>query len=347
MAALTHSGTPDHRSVLTIGTFDGVHRGHAELVRMARGIADAAAEPGVKVVAMVFDPHPLSIVAPHACPPVLMPFEAKAAHLRDLGADEVERLLPEPALLGLSPAQFLNKVAAERRPLAIVEGRDFCFGKNRAGDTDMLCALTRPLGIEARIVDPVEVVLGDHSIVRASSTLCRWLLAHGRVDDAARVLGRFHTLSGEVVQGDQRGRTIGFPTANLATTSLPPADGVYAARATLGDGRVFAAAVNVGERPTFAGARRTVEAFLIGTAQDAGRAWAPLPDLPEYGWRLQLELVAFLRDQVRFPGIEAFKAQLARDTARAGALVRPLLERTRTRPKENLVAVGSHTEGAS
>ncbi len=347
MAVSTHPGTPDRRSVLTIGTFDGVHRGHAELVRVARSIADAAHEPGVKVVAMVFDPHPLSTIAPQACPAVLMPFETRAACLRELGAGEVERVRPEPALLGLSPAAFLNKVASEHRPLAIVEGRDFCFGKDRAGNTDVLCALARPLGIEVRIVDPVEVVLGDHSLVRASSTLCRWLLAHGRVDDAARVLGRFHTLSGEVVKGDQRGRTIGFPTANLATAGLPPADGVYAARATLNDGRVFAAAVNIGERPTFAGARRTVEAFLIRAEHEAGRAWAPLPDLPGYGWNLQLELVGFLRDQARFPGIEALRAQLARDTVRAAALVEPLLDGAQPRATRDLLAVGTHTEGAS
>ncbi len=127
----------------------------------------------------------------------------------------------------------------------------------------MLAELGARLGFRTEVVESVEVVLNDHSIVKASSSICRWLVQQGRVRDVATVLGRPYRVGGLVMQGDRRGRTAGFPTANLAIEALPPADGVYAARATLPDGRTFPAAVNIGERPTFAGAARTFEAHLI------------------------------------------------------------------------------------
>ena len=319
----TPSGT-----VITIGTFDGVHVGHAALVRAARQLADGHGGGRLSVVAMVFDPHPLTTIAPAAAPARLMSFEDKAACLRALGADEIVRLEPRRELLDLSPEAFLDAQVVPRRPVAVVEGWDFCFGKNRAGDTDLLCRLGSGRGFATQVVEPVLVALNDHSVVRAASTLCRWLLAQGRVDDAAIVLGRPHTLTGRVVQGDRRGRAIGFPTANLETASLLPADGVYAAAARLEDGRVFPAAVNIGERPTFAGAARTVEAHLITHGGPTARgAWSALPGLAEYGWTVRLDLLMFMRDQMRFPGIPALCGQLARDVERA----RCAFARSRTR----------------
>ena len=331
------------QSVITIGTFDGVHVGHAALARAAREIADNFASrthEQAHVVAMVFDPHPLTLLAPAAAPARIMGFDEKSARLRALGVDVVLRLEPRRELLDLSPEEFLERLVMPRRPLAIVEGNDFCFGKNRSGDATLLCSLGRRLGFETRVVEPVLVVFNDHSVVRASSTMCRWLLARGRVNDAAIMLGRPHTLSGTVVRGDRRGRTIGFPTANVETGDLLPADGVYAARAILPDGRTSPAAVNIGARPTFAGSTRTIEAHLIdapsGTTDADGhvsgglggerpRAWVPLAGVPEYGWKLSLELIAHVRDQVRFPGIEALRGQLTRDIERvrrvAGARV--------------------------
>jgi len=172
------------------------------------------------------------------------------------------------------------------------------------------------------VVRPVEVVLEDLTVARASSSLVRWLVRHGRARDAAAVLGRPHELRGVVVPGDRRGRTIGFPTANLRTDDLRPADGVYAAMARLEDGREFAAAVNVGSRPTFAGVEHRVEAHLLmeedgGWAPGSdGRSWRPVPGLPEYGWGLTLALVGWIRDQVRFDSPERLVEQIGRDLAR-------------------------------
>lgn len=307
-------------SVITIGSFDGVHRGHAALVAAARARADAAA-PGTRVIALVFDPHPLTLINPETAPPRLSRFVDRARLLRDAGADDVIRLEPSPELLGHSPEAFIDRQVERFAPIAFVEGADFRFGRGRAGDTALLAALGTTRHFQAIVLDPVEVTLDDHSIVPASSTLCRWLLKHGRVRDAARVLGRPHALPGTVVPGDRRGRTIGFPTANIQTDVLAPGDGVYAAWAALPDGRRHPAAVNVGARPTFAGASRTIEAHLLLESASRGTAWAPVQGLPEYGWPVTLEFIGRLRDQARFAGIDALVAQLHRDRARAAEVL--------------------------
>lgn len=306
---------PPGRSIVSIGTFDGVHRGHAALLRAARSRAEALA---ARAVVMAFDPHPLTALKPDAAPARLTTWPEREALLRAAGADEVIRLRPVPAVLGLSADEFIRHVIADVSPVEFVEGPDFHFGRGRAGNIDWLRAALPALGVALRVLDPVEVDLIDQSIVPASSTITRWLLAHGRVADVARVLGRRYALTGTVVRGDRRGRGIGFPTANLRTELMLPADGVYAARAVLPDGLAFPAAVHVGPRPTFGAPERTVEAHLItAAATAASTAWSPLPGVPEYGWELRLELVSHLRDQAVFPGLDAIRAQLARDVARA------------------------------
>lgn len=301
-------------TAITIGSFDGVHRGHAGLLSEARRIAG----PAGRVVALVFDPHPLTIINPSAAPARLTTYPERERLLRRHGADDVDRLEPSPEILTQTPDQFLEGIASKYHPRGIVEGPDFRFGHRRLGDVAMLAQIGARLGIPVTVLDPVFVALDDHSEAPASSTLCRWLLRHGRVADAARVLGRPHVLTGEVVRGDRRGRTIGFPTANIASDILPPADGVYAAWAELADGRRFSAAVNVGARPTFAGAARTIEAHLITGPNNSNTApdWSALPGLPEYGWNVRLEFMAFLRDSAAFPGVAALVAQLDRDRAR-------------------------------
>ncbi len=319
------------RSVITIGSFDGVHRGHAALIAAARAFADHGNTGGTpvppnhrsdtRVIALVFDPHPLTLVSPENAPPRLSRFEDRAQRLRDAGADEVIRLEPTPELLGLSPEAFIDRQVERFAPVAFVEGADFRFGRGRAGDTALLAALGTARHFQAIVLDPVEVVLDDHAIVPASSTLCRWLVKNGRVRDASRVLGRPHSVPGTVVPGDRRGRTIGFPTANIETDVLVPGDGVYAAWAALADGRRFAAAVNVGARPTFAGAARTIEAHLLLDGASTRTARAPVRGLPEYGWSVTLEFIGRLRDQARFAGIDALVAQLHRDRARAAEVL--------------------------
>ncbi len=308
--------------VATIGVLDGVHLGHAALVRAARSIANA--RDISRVVAFSFDPHPLAALRPESVPPRLTTWDQRERFLREAGADEVIRLSPTPDLLALDPAAFLAGIVRDHAVRAIVEGSDFRFGHKRAGDVQLLQWLAPRLGFEAHIVEPVSATLNDHSIVRASSTMARWLLTNGRVADAAIVLGRPYELDAIVERGDRRGRTIGFPTANLKTDQLLPADGVYAGLATLPSGRTVPAAVNVGKRPTFQNAPPTLESHLLldtgSTHSRAARAWAPVENLPEYGWPLRLRLVHWLRDQIKFASLEALTAQLEIDCTRVAEI---------------------------
>jgi len=291
-------------TVVTLGNFDGVHLGHQALLRAAR---QRAGEHG-KVIAAAFAEHPASILRSKPLAPPITTFERRAQLLQAHGADEVVPIHPTADLLSLSPDAFLDSFIGEHQPAAIVEGDDFRFGKGRAGDTDTLRDLSARHQVETIIVDEVEVGLTDQLVVRCSSTITRWLLERGRVADAAIVLGRPHQLSGTVVRGDRRGRTIGFPTANLDTAALPPADGIYAGFATLGDGARWPAAISVGTKPTFDGDARAVEAYLCGWDGPAGPAAEN-----EYGWGCTLDLVAWIRGQVRFESVGALVEQIERD----------------------------------
>jgi riboflavin kinase/FMN adenylyltransferase len=235
----------------------------------------------------------------------LTTFERRAALLREAGADNVVRLVPTAEMLTKEPDAFLHDVVRTHLATHLVEGHDFRFGQKARGTTRTLEVLAQAWGLHAEIVEPVEVDLLDQSVVRASSSLVRELVACGRVRDAARVLARPHEVIGEVRQGDQRGRTIGFPTANVAAETLVPADGVYAATAVLDDGSRHPAAVNIGTRPTFQGVDRRVEAHLIGASMPMA-----------YGWRVRLEFHSYVRDQVRFDGVPRLVAQLKADCRR-------------------------------
>lgn len=312
------------RTVVTIGTFDGVHVGHAALVHQARRIADATAD-GTRVVAMAFDPHPMTVLAPDRAPARLTSFEHRAELLGAAGADEVVRLEPTGNLLALSPEEFIDAVVKDLNPVAVVEGPDFHFGRGRAGSVETLRELGQRKGFDVHVVPPVEVVLTDTTVARASSTLTRWLLAHGRVRDAAAVLGRPYEMRGVVERGDQRGRAIGFPTANLASESVAPGDGVYGGVATLEDGRTFLAAISVGDKPTFGGTGRVVEAYFLPETEEPGavgtlREWSPIPGLPEYGWSVRLRFDHWIRDQVKFDSVEELLEQMARDCDRVRAM---------------------------
>lgn len=312
-------------TAITIGTLDGVHLGHAGLLRVGR----EAVGKGGRVVALVFDPHPASVLRPGSEPARLTTFAQRKRLLREAGADEVERLEPTAELLGQSPAEFLRSVVERWKPSAVVEGGDFHFGRGRAGTPRVLAALGQDLGFCTIIAPAREAVLSDHAVVRCSSTLARWLVSQGRVHDAGAVLGRGYELEGEVVRGDRRGRAIGFPTANVVCGQLLPADGVYAAEAVMPGGEVLGAAVNVGARPTFSGVERRVEAHVLAEGLE-GRGvrgpadWQPLEGVAEYGWTLRLRLRAFVRDQVRFASVGDLVAQLERDVARVRSMLNVL-----------------------
>lgn len=306
------SGARPSSSVVTIGNFDGVHLGHAALIRRARRIAG----DGGRVIALVFDPHPLSFLRPSATPARLSTFEQRRRWLSELRVDDVHRLEPTKELLSLSPEAFLEALVEEHHPSAIVEGSDFCFGKGRAGDVETLRELSSRFGYSAEIVPTVEGALDDELVIPVSSTNVRGLVREGRMRDAAALLGRPYEIVGRVVEGDRRGREIGCPTANLDTPLLAPRDGVYAGLARLDDGRTFPAAVSVGTKPAFGDdLPRAVEAHLLG--------WdGPIPEgAPEYGWTLRLEVRHWLRDQAPYPSVDALMTQIKRDIERTRAAI--------------------------
>lgn len=302
------------RTVITIGNFDGVHLGHAALLREARALAG----PSARVVALVFHPHPISILRPEQAPAMLTTFDRRVELLRQLGADDVIRLDPTPDILDLTPEAFIDRVIADHNPAAFVEGADFRFGKGRAGDVHTLARLGKAKGLHVSVIDPVEAALTDQTIVTASSTIARWLASRGRVADAARVLGRPFELTGTVVRGDRRGREIGFPTANLDTDCLIPADAVYAGTAILPDQRELPAAIHVGPRATFDNTTRTVEAFILNWRGPLHDGW---PNAQEYGWPLRITFNAWLRDQATFDGVPALVEQIKRDVERTESIV--------------------------
>ncbi len=298
---------------ITIGNFDGVHRGHEALVRAARRAVGRAAGRGgdeTRVVAVTFEPHPAVLLRPEAIPPRLSLEAERTRLLRACGADEVLTLDPRSGLLERDPAAFLDELR-ERLPFdVIVEGPDFRFGKGRAGSVETLRELgARGSRFETIVVDPVDVMLTDQSVVRASSSMVRWLLAMGRVRDAAAILGRPYELTLVTARGDQRGRTIGFPTLNAAgTEQLLPMDGVYGGRVRLADGSEHLAAISIGTKPTFRsapGVARTCEAHCIG-------ATLP-PDL--YGIPFRLTCETWIRDQRAFPSLDALVERIGLDVA--------------------------------
>jgi riboflavin kinase/FMN adenylyltransferase len=288
---------------VTIGNFDGVHLGHQALLARARAVAG----PGGTVVAVTFEPHPMRLLRPELAPQnVQLPVERLQA-LRDAGADEVRVLEVKPSLLGMSAEDFIEWLKRDVGFDGIVEGPDFHFGKGRGGDIDLLRTMGAKLGFRVEMVEPVQVQLGDAGVAPASSSLLRWLLAQGRVEDVARVLGRPYAFSGSVVRGDQRGRDLGWPTCNVEHGDrILPADGVYAGVAMLPDGGRRRAAISVGTKPTFGEAERTVEAFLLDHQ-------APLD---QYGWTLTIQFDRWLREQARFDAMPALAAQMHRDVVR-------------------------------
>jgi riboflavin kinase/FMN adenylyltransferase len=305
--------------VVTIGTFDGVHRGHRALLARAHELA--AANPPAQVVALAFDPHPMTVLSPDAAPARLTTFEQRCRLLLEAGADRVERLKPTPQLLGLSAETFIRRLVAKHHSMAFVEGPDFRFGRARQGDVDALKRLGEELGFACEVVPRITAVLSDHNLVPATSTMLRWLIAQGRVRDAAAILDRPYALTGRVVRGDRRGRAIGFSTANLSTQCLLPADGVYAGMVALPDGRRFAAGVHVGGRETFGDPRRTIEAHILGAPVVTIKGTQLITGLPEYGWTMELSLIVWLRDQMRFESVNQLVAQMRRDCERAAGIV--------------------------
>ncbi len=293
---------PARGCVITIGNFDGVHLGHRLLVETARQRAEGSHLP---VVVATFDPHPLAIVAPQHAPPRLTTLAERLALLERVGADAAVVLRSCPALLEQSARQFLVELARACRPRVIVEGPTFTFGRGREGTVETLRAYAARLGYDVVIVE--ELHAGDQAHRPAiNSSAIRAALRAGNVRLANEMLGRPYRICGTVVPGDQRGRTIGFPTANLDhIPHLLPREAVYAAAAQLDDDELHLCAVNIGPQPTFAQDRPRVEAHLLGWSGELS------------GRRVGLHLLACLREQRRFASADDLVTQLHDDVAHA------------------------------
>ena len=285
--------------VLSIGNFDGVHRGHQRILEVARGCRQ---QGGGEFVVATFEPHPLTVLRPEKAPPRLTPPGLKRELLAAAGVDRLIVLPPTPDVLDLSAEDFWRFIRDGFRPAHLVEGGSFTFGKGRGGTIPKLREWTTGTNVRLHVVESVEVALLDLTVVPVSSSLTRWLLAHGRVRDAAICLGRPFTLEGPVVKGYQRGRTIGVPTANLdCGDQIVPLEGVYAGRCSV-DGVAYPAAVSIGRMETFGDKlRRQVEAHLVGFDGDL------------YDRSLRVELLDWWREQRKYEGIEALKEQIRRD----------------------------------
>jgi riboflavin kinase/FMN adenylyltransferase len=289
----------ERRSVVIPGNHDGVHRGHRALVERALVLAK---DRGLKMLALFFDPHPLAVLDPSRAPTPLTTVARRVELLRALGIDEVVVQRFDPALSSVEAPDFVRDyLVGTYGAEAVVVGPDFRFGHRARGDTKLLETLGADLGFSVHLVEPVE-----HGGERVSSTRVRDLLAQGEVERAAELLVRYHDTGGRVVRGDGRGRSIGFPTANLAAEPvLLPKDGVYAVAARVaGSDEVVFGAANLGVRPTFA-AGRSLEVHLIDFDGDL------------YDTDMRLGFLARIRGEQKFGGIEELVAQIGKDVARA------------------------------
>jgi len=286
-------------SVVAIGNFDGVHLGHREVLAAARAL-----RPGVPLVAVTFWPHPMFVLRPDAAPELLCDLPERIDLLRRAGADEVRVVEFSRRVADWTPGEFVGHVLAPLHPLTVVVGENFRFGRGALGTVDTL----RDLGAGAFDVVALPLVTDVSAL---SSSRVRRSLDDGDVEAAARVLGRPFRYTGIVVMGDQRGRTLGYPTANLTVPAghACPADGVYAGWLSClekPEAEPMAAAISVGTNPTFDGVERRVETYVLD-----------VEDLELYGCRIGVDFIARLRGQVKFDSLEDLIVQMDADVVAA------------------------------
>ena len=291
-----------HQPVLALGNFDGLHRGHTKIIERIRRVT---AERGGTSLVLTFDPHPPRIVRPDKAPPLLMTLDQKVEALEKAGIQGVAIVRFTAELSRWEPEMFVRAVLVDWLRVAEVwVGADFLFGRDRSGNFSLLRTLGAQYGFRAEKIDPVR-----YKEFVVSSTRIRRLVSEGRVDEAGALLGHHFYIDGTVVQGAGRGRELGVPTANIETRNeLVPPHGVYATAITI-DGILHPSVTNIGTRPTFEAGQKTV----IET-----HAWGV--DQSFYGHAVRLSFVQRLRDERRFPDVDALKAQIDADVRRARRL---------------------------
>lgn len=296
----------DRGAAVAIGNFDGVHLGHRAVIDLAR---DAAEQAGAPLGIVTFEPHPRQVFTPDAPPFRLMNAGARAHRLEKLGVEKLYELPFNAALSGLTAQEFASRILSGQLGLDhVVVGSDFCFGKGRAGTADDLRLFGAEMGFGVTITPLLDIGGGA-----VSSTAIRLALTEGRPRDAAAMLGHWHRIEGEVIRGDQRGRDLGYPTANMSIAGLhPPRFGVYAVKVDVLDGPhrgSYDGATSIGVRPMFGDNLPNCESFLFDFKGDL------------YGATLSVALVDFLRPEMKFDSLTALIAQMDADCARARTIL--------------------------
>jgi riboflavin kinase / FMN adenylyltransferase len=305
------------RTVVTIGMYDGVHRGHQKLIGEAVARARTLRRP---CLLLTFDPHPAEVIRPGSHPAILTSMDRKAELVAELGVDAMCVLPFTQEFMRLSPESFTHTVLVEHLHAAqVVVGQNFTYGHKAAGNVGTLAQEGRRFGftVEGVALAAVGADDGGDDDVTISSTYVRACVAAGDMEPAARALGRPHRVDGVVVRGDRRGRALGYPTANVETPAYTaiPADGVYAGHLVLRDPRSgaskerYPAAISVGTNPTFQGSRRTVEAFVLDFDGDL------------YGEHVGVEFASRLRGMAAFPDVASLVAAMDDDVQRTRALL--------------------------
>ena len=288
----------------TIGNFDGVHRGHQAMLNV---LTSRARAENVPAIAVTFDPHPIALLRPDATPPVLTTIEHRAELLHRFGVDVALVLHTDRSLLALTADEFFDSIVRNKlKARGLVEGPNFFFGRNRSGNITVLRTLCNDHGLSFDVAPPATV---DEQLV--SSSVIRSLLETGQMGHAVRLLGHHYRISGRVGTGAQRGRTIGFPTANIHPNDpykLIPSHGVYAGIASVENKR-YKMVCNIGVRPTVDGDNLSIEAHLFDFNKNI------------YGEHITLFLVQYLRNEQKFESVEALKSQIFLDAQQAQNLV--------------------------
>lgn len=286
-------------AVVALGTFDGVHSGHRQVIQTA---IDEAAALGVTSLVITFSAHPLSVLAPEREPLRLATLEQKIEYIEQLGVDGILILPVTRELLGESPEDFSRSLLTYVQPTEIIVGTNFTYGRGAAGDAAALTVFMKAEGVPVKAL----ALLGAPGQRPVSSTVIRECVASGRMEEAASLLGRPFEMTGEVVKGDRRGNAIGFATANMLIPvhiALPP-DGVYATTVTL-DGKEYPAMTNIGNNPTFSRQYRRVETHIINWSGNL------------YGKKLRLRFYKRLRDEKKFDSITELVAAMKNDEKNA------------------------------
>lgn len=287
---------------LTIGNFDGVHRGHAEIFTHLK---QKSLDLGLPSVVVTFEPHPLKVLAPESAPSLITTFEQKSALIEEAGIDCLVVVPFSKEFSLVSAVDFvLNILCRSLGMRHIIIGHDYAFGRGREGTFSTLATLGTQNGFTLEDLPPI----GEEGVI-FSSSLVRSAVSDGDMDAASRILGRFYQISGTVVHGREVGQSLGFPTANVSTDNeLIPSDGVYAVMVSV-EGQLVKGACNIGSNPTFGGNKRTIEVFLLDFSGDI------------YDQRLTVQFVRKLRAERKFTDVDALKCAISDDVAKVRAVI--------------------------